>query len=69
MTMATSEAANSQWTAKRVRDTFIDYFTKQNGHTFVPSSSVIPYEDNTLLFVNSGMVQVRMEIDDNEACR
>lgn len=48
----------SKWDAVTVRKTFVDYFTKQHGHTFVPSSKVVPYEDPTLLFVNSGMVQV-----------
>lgn len=47
-----------KWDAVTVRKTFVDYFTKENGHTFFPSSKVVPYEDPTLLFVNSGMVQV-----------
>lgn len=48
----------SQWTAQRVRSTFLDYF-KSKDHTFVPSSSVIPYEDPTLLFANAGMNQYK----------
>jgi alanyl-tRNA synthetase len=48
----------TKWDAVTVRKTFIDYFTKEHGHTFVPSAKVVPYEDPTLLFVNSGMVQV-----------
>lgn len=48
----------AKWDAVTVRKTFIDYFTKEHGHTFVPSAKVVPYEDPTLLFVNSGMVQV-----------
>lgn len=36
----------------------MDYF-KERGHTFVPSSSVIPYEDPTLLFANAGMNQYK----------
>lgn len=54
-----SSGAVEKWNAKTVRDTYIDYFTKENGHTFVPSSSVVPLFDNTLLFVNSGMVQYK----------
>lgn len=46
------------WTAQTVRKTFLDYF-KQRAHTFVPSSSVIPYEDPTLLFANAGMNQFK----------
>lgn len=58
----TSAAAYSgKWDAKTVRETFVSFFEKDNGHTFVPSSSVVPYEDPTLLFTNSGMVQVSLD--------
>ncbi|THH15470.1 hypothetical protein EW146_g5010 [Bondarzewia mesenterica] len=46
----------SSWTASKVRQEFFDYF-KSKDHTFVPSSSTIPYEDPTLLFANAGMNQ------------
>lgn len=46
-------ASKPQWTAPKVRDTFIDYF-KERGHKFVPSSSVVPLSDPTLLFTVSG---------------
>lgn len=36
----------------------MDYF-KERGHTFVRSSSVIPFEDPTLLFANAGMNQYK----------
>jgi alanyl-tRNA synthetase len=41
-----------------IRRTFLDYFVSK-GHTFVPSSSVVPTNDPTLLFVNGGMVQFK----------
>ena len=43
----------------QIRQAFFDYF-QSNGHTYVPSSSTIPYEDPTLLFANAGMNQVCM---------
>lgn len=43
--------------AMQIRQAFFDYF-QSKGHTYVPSSSTIPYEDPTLLFANAGMNQV-----------
>ncbi|NBX71199.1 MAG: hypothetical protein EBQ98_04750, partial [Actinobacteria bacterium] len=37
-----------------IRQRFLDYFAR-NGHTVVPSSSLI-LDDPTLLFINAGMV-------------
>src|SRR5678809_682042 len=41
-----------------IRSRFLEYF-KSKGHAIVPSSSLVPHEDPTLLFVNSGMVQFK----------
>jgi len=41
-----------------IRSRFIEYFVA-HGHTHVPSSSLVPANDPTLLFVNSGMVQFK----------
>src|SRR6202041_1019482 len=41
-----------------VRRTFLDYF-KKHGHTVVPSSSLVPHNDPTLLLTNAGMVQFK----------
>lgn len=44
--------------SSEIRSAFINYF-KKNGHTVVPSSSLIPENDPTLLFANAGMNQFK----------
>jgi alanyl-tRNA synthetase len=44
--------------SQTIRSTFIDYFAR-NGHAVVPSSSLIPYGDKTILFTNAGMNQFK----------
>jgi alanyl-tRNA synthetase len=41
-----------------IRSSFLEYF-KSRGHSIVASSSLVPANDPTLLFVNSGMVQFK----------
>ena len=44
--------------SKEIRKKFLDYFAG-NGHTVVPSASLVPDKDPSLLFVNAGMVQFK----------
>ncbi len=43
---------------RQIRSLFLNYF-KQHGHQIVKSSSLVPANDPTLLFVNAGMVQFK----------
>ncbi len=45
-------------TGNEARRKFLDYF-KKNGHQVVRSSSLVPHDDPTLLFINAGMVQFK----------
>jgi len=45
-------------TLKEVRKSFLDYFSK-SGHQHVESSNLVPENDPTLMFTNSGMVQFK----------
>src|SRR6202047_4957268 len=45
-------------TSNEIRQSFLDFF-RERGHTIVPSASVIPHGDKTLLFTNAGMNQFK----------
>ncbi|MGQ9752385.1 MAG: alanine--tRNA ligase [Thermoanaerobaculaceae bacterium] len=48
----------TNWGSQKIRKTFLDYFAN-HGHQIVPSSSLIPAGDTTLLFANAGMNQFK----------
>src|ERR1700710_575250 len=45
-------------TTTEIRASFLEFFRK-NGHKVLPSSSLVPANDPTLLFTNAGMVQFK----------
>ena len=45
-------------TLKDIRNTYLNFFAK-HGHKIIPSSSLVPDNDPTLMFTNSGMVQFK----------
>jgi len=45
-------------TTSEIRASFLEFFRK-NGHAVLPSSSLVPHNDPTLLFTNAGMVQFK----------
>ncbi|KAJ3007724.1 hypothetical protein NUW54_g3433 [Trametes sanguinea] len=53
-----ASSTTNPWPAAKVREEFFNYFRSKD-HTYVPSSSTIPYEDPTLLFANAGMNQFK----------
>jgi alanyl-tRNA synthetase len=44
--------------SNEIRQRFLDFFAR-NGHTILPSSSLIPHGDKTILFTNAGMNQFK----------
>ncbi len=43
--------------SNQIRSAYLQYF-EEKGHLVIPSSSLVPYKDPTLLFTSAGMVQI-----------
>ena len=54
----TSSTLAPELTGHAIRKAYLDFFAAR-GHTIVPSMSLVPGGDQTLLFTNSGMVQFK----------
>ena len=54
----THSPPSALYSVSDIRKTFLDFFASK-GHTVVPSSSLVPGNDPTLMFTNSGMVQFK----------
>jgi alanyl-tRNA synthetase len=52
------DAKMKSMTTSEIRASFLEFFRK-NGHRVLPSSSLVPHNDPTLLFTNAGMVQFK----------
>ncbi len=52
------DARLKSMTSSEIRASYLEFFRK-NGHTVLPSSSLVPGNDPTLLFTNAGMVQFK----------
>ena len=52
------DARLKSMTSMEIRASFLEFFRK-NGHKVLPSSSLVPHNDPTLLFTNAGMVQFK----------
>ncbi len=55
---STPAAKAGEWSADRIRKTFLRFF-EERGHKVVPSSPLVPFGDPTLLFTTAGMVQFK----------
>lgn len=53
-------------TLKDIRNTYLNFF-ERNGHKILPASPLVPNNDPTLMFTNSGMVQFKNVFTGNES--
>ncbi len=51
-----------QLSGSEIRNLFLSYFEK-HGHMIEPGASLVPYNDNTLLWINSGVAALKKYFD------
>ena len=52
-------------TSREIRDMWLKYFSEK-GHMIVPSASLIPKDDDTLLWINAGVTPLKRYFDGSE---
>ncbi len=56
--ICSQEARERPTTTRQIRSSFLSFF-EHHDHKVLPSSSVVPWRDESLLFTNAGMVQFK----------
>ena len=56
--------ANKNLTGNQIRQMFLDFFTSKN-HMIEPGASLVPINDPTLLWINSGVAALKKYLDGN----
>ncbi|MGD7044065.1 alanine--tRNA ligase [Jeotgalibacillus proteolyticus] len=51
-----------KWSGAEIRQMFLDFF-KEKGHDIEPSASLVPHEDPSLLWINSGVATLKKYFD------
>ncbi|MGG1677521.1 alanine--tRNA ligase [Neobacillus sp. NRS-1170] len=50
-------------TGSQIRQMFLDFFSKEKGHQVEPSASLVPHDDPSLLWINSGVATLKKYFD------
>ncbi|MFK9091353.1 alanine--tRNA ligase [Bacillus salipaludis] len=50
-------------TGSQIRSMFLQFFNEEKGHTIEPSASLVPHDDPSLLWINSGVATLKKYFD------
>ncbi|MFL6562973.1 MAG: alanine--tRNA ligase-related protein, partial [Bacillus sp. (in: firmicutes)] len=50
-------------TGSQIRSMFLEFFSKEKSHTIEPSASLVPHDDPSLLWINSGVATLKKYFD------